>query len=162
MGIKFENGQLSAFDSTYQSHSANLDAVAAAEVTAAGAALLDDADAAAQRTTLSAAARTQVFAIDRLVEVAADKVYTLVLNARHGGVITSTTTKCASGTATATFKVNATALGGTANAVSSTEQTQAHATNGTFVAGDDITMTVSANSTCLDLAVSVLYTRVMA
>lgn len=146
MPLKVVNGQLAVY----------------AAPTAAGAALTEGETVADQRTTLSAAAKSQVFAVDRLIEVAADKVYTLVLNARHGGVITSTTTKCASGTATATFKINATALGGTANAVSSTEQSQAHATNGTFVAGDDITMTISANSTCLDLAVSILYTRTLA
>lgn len=91
----------------------------------------------------------------------ADGDYTLVLKAPHGGTVTETTTKSASGTCTATFKVNSTALGGTANSVSSSEQSQAHSSTNTFVAGDDIVLTVSANSSCSKLAFTIKYTRVL-
>lgn len=91
-----------------------------------------------------------------------DKSYTIVVKMAHAGTITETTTVSASGTCTATFKVNATALGGTANSVSSTEQSQAHASSNTFVAGDDIALTVSSNASCADMSFSIKYTRTLA
>jgi hypothetical protein len=94
-----------------------------------------------------------------LITTPSDKSYTLVLKSPHAGTITETTTKSASGTCTATFKVNTTALGGTANSVSSSEQSQAHSSTNTFSAGDDIVLTVSSNSSCADMAFTVKYTR---
>jgi hypothetical protein len=90
-----------------------------------------------------------------------NKSYTLVLKAAHAGTITETTTICVSGTCTATFKIGSNALGGTANSVSSSEQSQAHASNNAVVAGDDIVLTISANSTCVDMAFSIKYTRTL-
>lgn len=87
--------------------------------------------------------------------------YTLVLKAPHAGTITETTTKCVSGTATATFKIGAVALGGTANAVSSAEQSQAHASANAFAAGDDIIVTISANATCVDMSFMIKYSRTL-
>jgi hypothetical protein len=94
-----------------------------------------------------------------LITAPSDKSYTLVLKSPHAGTITETTTKSVSGTCTATFKVNTTALGGTANSVSSAEQSQAHSSTNTFAAGDDIVLTVSSNSSCADMAFTVKYTR---
>lgn len=91
-----------------------------------------------------------------------DKDYKIVVKMAHGGTITETTTVSASGTCTATFKVNTTALGGTANSVSSTEQSQAHASSNTFVAGDDIVITISSNTSCADMSFSIKYTRTLA
>lgn len=91
-----------------------------------------------------------------------DKSYTIVLKMAHAGTVTETTTKSVSGTCTATFKVNSTALGGTANSVSSSETSQAHASTNTFSAGDDIVLTVSANSTCVDMSFTIKYTRTLA
>lgn len=88
-----------------------------------------------------------------------NKDYLVFLKMPHGGTITETTTKCASGTATATFKINTTALGGTANAVSTTEQSQAQASANVFAAGDDVVITISANSSCTDMSFMVKYTR---
>lgn len=131
--------------------------------TAAGRALLDDANAAAQRTTLSAAARSQttepIYGV--ILGSLSNRDYRIVLKATEGGTITETTTRSVSGTATATFKVNTTALGGTANAVSSTEQSQAHASSNTFVAGDDIVITISANASCVDMSFVITWTRTL-
>ncbi len=91
-----------------------------------------------------------------------DKSYTIALNMAHGGTITNVTTKSASGTCTATWKVNSTALGGTANSVSSSEQSQSHSSTNTFVAGDDIVLTVSSNSACADMSFTIKYTRTLA
>lgn len=88
-----------------------------------------------------------------------EKTYTIVLNMRHPGTITKTTTQSVSGACTATFKVNSTALGGTANSVSSSEQEQAHASSNTFVAGDNIVVTISSNSSCTDMNFNIWYTR---
>lgn len=90
-----------------------------------------------------------------------DKSYTLALKMAHAGTITETTTISVSGTCTATFKVNSTALGGTANSVSSAEESQAHAATNTFVAGDDIVLTISSNSSCADMSFSIKYTRTL-
>jgi hypothetical protein len=91
-----------------------------------------------------------------------NKDYKIVVKAAHGGTITETTTISASGTCTATFKINTTALGGTANSVSSSEQSQSHASANVFAAGDDIVITVSSNSTCVDMSFSIKYTRTLA
>lgn len=92
-----------------------------------------------------------------LVEVVSDKSYTLVLNVSFAGTITETTTQSETGTATFTFKINSTALSGTANDVSTVEQSQAHTS--AFVAGDNIVLTASANSSCEGAAFTIKYTR---
>ncbi len=91
----------------------------------------------------------------------ADKNYKIVVKAAHGGTITETTTISESGTVTATFKINTTALGGTANSVSSSEQSQAHASANVFSAGDDIVITTSSNSSCLGMSFTIKYTRTL-
>lgn len=93
------------------------------------------------------------------VATVANQDYTVALKMPFGGSITEASTICRSGTCTATFKVNTTALGGTANAVSSTIQSQAQASANTFVAGDKIVVTLSANASCLDLAATLKITR---
>lgn len=85
--------------------------------------------------------------------------YRLGLNLAFDGTITKVTTRSESGTCTATWKINTTALGGTANSVSSTEQEQAHTTANEFVTGDDLVLTVSANSSCLNMSFNITYTR---
>lgn len=118
--------------------------------------------AAGARTNLSAAALSQTTeCIAGFIATPANKDYRLVVKIPHGGTITETTTISVSGTCTATFKVNTTALGGTANSVSSGEQAQAHASSNTFAADDDIVLTVSSNSTCVDMTFSIKYTRTL-
>lgn len=94
-----------------------------------------------------------------LIETVANKTYKFVVKATHAGTITEATTICGSGSCTATFKINTTALGGTANSVSTTEQSQAHSSANVFTAGDDIQLTVSGNSSCADLSFRLKYTR---
>jgi hypothetical protein len=114
------------------------------------------------RTNLSAAALSQT---DRfmsgLIETPADQDYRIALNLPAGVTITSTTTRSSAGTCTATFKINTTALGGTANSVSTTEQTQAHASANVASVGDDIVLTVSSNSSCADLSFLIEYTETL-
>lgn len=89
----------------------------------------------------------------------ADGDYIVAIRMPFGGIITETTTKCSTGTATATFKVNTTALGGTANSVSTSEQSQSHSTSNTFSSGDDIIITISSNAACEDMTYMIKYTR---
>lgn len=91
-----------------------------------------------------------------------NKDYRIALDMKHGGTITEVTTRSASGTCTATWKINTTALGGTANSVSSSEQTQTHSSSNVFAAGDDIVLTVSSNSSCADMSFTIKYTRALA
>jgi len=89
----------------------------------------------------------------------ANQTYKLVIKCPFAGVINSVTTMCASGSATATFKINTTALGGTANAISTSEQSQAHSSSNAFSIGDDIQVTISSNSSCVDASFTIEYTR---
>lgn len=86
------------------------------------------------------------------IDTAANKDYTLVVDLPYAASITETVTQSASGTCTATFKINSTALGGTANSVSTTKQAQAHSSANSIVAGDKLVLTVSSNSSCLELS----------
>lgn len=96
-----------------------------------------------------------------LIATVANQDYKLVVNCSFGGTITQVTTICVSGTATFTTKINTTALGGTANSVSTSEQSQTQSSSNVFVAGDDIVITASSNSACLRASVKIKYTRVL-
>lgn len=91
-----------------------------------------------------------------------DKDYRLVVNIPWAFTITDVTTVCVSGTCTATAKIGSTALGGTANSVSSTEQTQTHDSDNEMAAGDDLVLTISDNSSCVDLTITIAGTRTLA
>lgn len=101
---------------------------------------------------------TSIGAISGFIEYPSNKDYMIVIKAPYGGTITETTTRSTSGTCTATFKINTTALGGTANSVSSVEQSQLHSSSNVFAAGDDIVITISSNSACLNMSFTIAYT----
>lgn len=105
---------------------------------------------------------TQTDFISGIIPSVTDRDYKIVVKLPYGMTITETTTICASGTATFTFKINTTALGGTANSVSSGEQSQAHSTNNVAAAGDDLVITASASSACLFASFNIHFTRTLA
>jgi hypothetical protein len=105
--------------------------------------------------------QTQTDFISGLIPLPVDSSYKLVLKAPYSGTITETTTQSVSGTCTATFKINTTALGGAANSVSSTEESQAHASANAFAIGDDIVLTVSLNATCVDMSFTIKFTKTL-
>lgn len=111
----------------------------------------------ANNALIEAHTHEEVFTSD--VETVADQDYVLWYDAPFPGTITMIRTESASGTCTLTGKVNTTALGGTANSVSSTAQEQAHSTANTFVKGDKVLYTVSSNASCLNMAVAFYLTR---
>lgn len=108
------------------------------------------------------AAAAQTFAVSFAIDTVANQDYMFAIKLPFAGTIINTISKCTSGTATATFKVNTTTIGGTANSVSSTEQDQAHAATNTWVSGDDLVVTMSANSSCIGAIFTVVYTRTLA
>lgn len=93
-------------------------------------------------------------------EAPANGDYTVIINAPAAFKISSVTTKCASGTATLTVKINATALGGTANSVSSSEQTQTHSSANSVGVGDDLVFTFASVSSAAKVVITISGTTV--
>lgn len=89
------------------------------------------------------------------VATPANATYPIILNAPFDGAITKVYAKTDSGTCTVTVKINGVALGGTANSATSAKSTQTHGSTNSFVAGDAITFTVSANSSASNLQVQI-------
>jgi hypothetical protein len=89
----------------------------------------------------------------------ADQDYQVFFDVPFGGTILSVRTKSSAGTATFTTKINTTALGGTANSVSTSSSTQAHSSANNFVTGDGIKITASSASGCQNAEYSILYRR---
>lgn len=83
-----------------------------------------------------------------VIEYPDDKDYKIIVKSPVAFTITAVTTICTAGTATLTGKINATALGGTANSVSTSEQEQSHSTSNAAAVGDDLVLTVSSASGC--------------
>jgi hypothetical protein len=110
-------------------------------------------------TAISGLSSTIIEAIFGMIAVPTNKDYTIALKAPFAFTITETTTKSVSGTCTATIKINSTALGGAAHSVSSTEETIARSSANAVAVGDDIVITVSSNSTCLDFSFTIKTTR---
>lgn len=152
----------SLYNTDHQNHVTNVTAVnnelgtLSTTVSADIAALQTDVDNAAGDVSTLA-----VGAISHYILVPGNQDYMFTIKIPFAGTINETVTRCTSGTCTATFKINTTALGGTPNAVSTTEQTQAQASNNTFAIGDDLVVTVSANAACLNFTFTVKYTRTL-
>lgn len=77
-------------------------------------------------------------------------------------VITDVVTECDSGTCTLTVKIGSTPLGGTANAVSTSRDTKSHTTANAAVDGNDLVFTISANSSCERMSVTLRGTQTLA
>lgn len=115
-----------------------------------------------QTTAATNFSSSQTDFISGVIPALANQDYKLVVKIPYACTINETTTICTSGTATATFKINTTALGGTANSVSTSEQSQTHTTSNSVAAGDDIVLTISSNSSCLFLSFTIKFTRTLA
>ena len=83
----------------------------------------------------------------------------VILDAKYAFTITAVTTSCTSGTATGTWKINSTALGGTANSISSAKNTQTHSSANAVVAADTVNLVLSATSSLVDLNWTIKATR---
>jgi hypothetical protein len=75
-----------------------------------------------------------------LVGTASAREYPVIMDNARPFVITGVVSKCTSGTDTAIVRIGGVALGGAPNAVSSTKQTQPHASANVAAVGADITV----------------------
>jgi hypothetical protein len=105
---------------------------------------------------------TQTEFVAGIIAVPINSDYKIIVNLPYAITITSTTTQSTSGTCTATFKIDSSAIGGTANSVSTTKDTQAHTTGNAAAAGADIVITISSNATCQNMSFTMQYTRTLA
>jgi hypothetical protein len=85
------------------------------------------------------------------------KSYVVMLKARFAFKITNVTTVCSFGTATLTVTVDGAGIDGTANSVSTSEQSRAH--DQSVSTGQDVAIVISSITNCLDLAFSIEITR---
>jgi hypothetical protein len=97
--------------------------------------------------------------ISGLIPVPTNQSYNLIINLPYAITITSTTTISTSGTCTATFYVAGSSISGSANSVSSSQNVQSH--SAAAAAGTTVSMTITSNSTCLNLAFTVAFTRTL-
>lgn len=88
-----------------------------------------------------------------------DKTITIVLKIPYAGTIKETVTKAATGTCTATFKIDGVAVGGAANSVSTSESAVTRSTSNTFTANQDIQITIASSSGITDLSFSIKVER---
>jgi len=96
------------------------------------------------------------------VKAPADGTERVILKAGYVFSITEVTTISTSGTCTLAVSINGLALGGSSNAVSTSEVSEAHSTNNAVSIGDDVEITVSSNSSCENLSISLTGTRYLA
>lgn len=126
------------------------------DCTAAGRALIDDASAATQRATLG----VDIEEIDWLIETPTAKTYAMVGKAKYAGTINSLYRKTSAGSITAKVQINGVDVTGlTALSCTTTAQEASAAGANTVVAGDRITLVLSAASSPADLELTLKITR---
>ena len=106
----------------------------------------------------SVAIITQIYPWSWYFLTATAKDYKLIVNCPIACTINTVTTVCESGTATLTGKINSTALGGAANAVSTSEVTETHTTANAMSVGDDFVLTPSSIASLIGMTVTVKIT----
>lgn len=77
-----------------------------------------------------------------------NRTYIIDRNASFAYDIETITSICASGTCTATVRINGVAVTATANSVSSSEQVRTPTGNNSVAIGDDVTIEITSNSSC--------------
>lgn len=105
------------------------------------------------------AGRTQVESGHWLIVAAEDGTETLIGKAPFPFTITEVTTIAKTGTCTITVKINGMALGGTANSVSTSQQSQTHSSANEVAEGDTVALVISSNSGCEGITVDIAATR---
>ncbi len=118
-------------------------------------------------TTLSgygitdAAAKAQTFFWSWYIQTVANGDIKLIANIPTANTIASLTAISCAGTCTLTGKINSTALGSSANAVSTVEGTVTHSSNNAMSIGDDFLVTLSANASCAGLTLTAKVTTTL-
>lgn len=109
----------------------------------------------ASGTTTGVVQQTQTWEINfQVPKVTTDPIYP-VLKSKRARVVTEIVTRSTSGTCTLTGAIDGTPLGGSANSVSSSEQERAHSSANSISVGQDLVLTASSVSSCLNMKVSV-------
>lgn len=109
--------------------------------------------------TFQSAVITYVDAIAGVILVPANQDYIVSINTPFAFTADAMTTQSASGTCTLVTLKNTTAIGGLSNSVSSSKVVATATSGNSFVAGDDVRLRVSSNSSCQNLAFSLKITR---
>jgi hypothetical protein len=117
---------------------------------------------AASGTTTGVVQQTQADFISVFVPKVVDGDIVLVQKAGYAMTITSSTTDASSGTCSVRLKIDGSNVGSTANSVSTTETEQTHSTGNSVAVGQTVVATVSSNSSCLNMALQVNFTRNLA
>jgi hypothetical protein len=123
---------------------------------------LDRQSRAARDLGAGKAAKSQVYEQSFLLKFPDNGDERVVINAALARTITGVTTRSSSGTCTLTVKINTTALGGTANSVSTSESTQTHSSANVVAEGDDVVLTISSNSSAENVSVTLTGTLTLA
>ena len=95
------------------------------------------------------------------IATVADQDYVITCKAPHAGTLTDLAAKTDSGTCTVTWKINTTAVTTGVNSATSTISAVTPSAANVFAAGDIIKVTVSSNSTALNLQLAARYTRTL-
>ena len=80
--------------------------------------------------------------------------YDVALDAAMDREIYEVVTKTKTGTCTVTVKIDTTALGGTANSASTTQQIQTHSSSNVWNTDEDLRATISSASSCERLTIT--------
>lgn len=113
-----------------------------ADFTAVARTLLAAATALAQRQAIGLGS----FWIQTTIEAPVDGTYPLLNSTGVAFKIKTVRSICTAGSATATSKINTTALGGTANSVTTSAQNQSHSSANSLAVGDSLNVTLSSVS----------------
>lgn len=126
--------------------------------------LLDDTTAANARTTLAAAAAVQTVMMSWVFEsISSSETLVMIQDNKLPAItITEITTICESGSATVTGKIDTVSLGGTPNAMSSVEATQAQASANVLGVGSNFALAFSSVSDVVRGTVTVKGTLTLA
>ncbi|CCB64475.1 putative Outer membrane autotransporter [Hyphomicrobium sp. MC1] len=85
--------------------------------------------------------------------------YRAKINSAFGFTITSITSRCASGTCTATWNISGTDITATPNSVSTSANIQTPTGNNVVAVGQNLNCVISANSSCQYAIFEIAYTR---
>lgn len=110
---------------------------------------------------IGAAGLTQVEHYSAVIALPTNKDYRIVEKLPYGFTVTSLTAKTASGTCTATLKINSTAVTGGAVSVTSSQSSSTATANNVAAAADALVLTISANASATDLSFTVAGTRTL-
>lgn len=123
----------------------------------------NDTDIATINTTLATlATKAQSWEQSFFFEYPENKSYRMVVNSEIGRTITRMTTICTTGTATVKGLIDGVDLGGTANSVSTSEQSQTHSSANVVHVGDNIAIVFSSVSSCENVTVTIAGTLTLA